>query len=111
VVTILFIVFTTVLCEAKNWEEIYHLAEGLADWLSSYVDLSSGIPSKWTLERVISLIPTEQLQPLFKQFANDIRNRGTIAIDGKTLSGSRSWGEGHPLHLLHAWSVKEGICR
>lgn len=110
VVTILFIVFTTILCGAKNWEEIQHVAEGLADWLSSYIDLSGGIPSKWTLERVISLIPSEQLQPLFKQFAEDIRNRGTVAIDGKTLRGSRSWGKEHPLHLLHAWSVEEGIC-
>ena len=28
VTTILFIVFITVLCGAKNWEEMYYLAEG-----------------------------------------------------------------------------------
>lgn len=112
VTTILFIVFATVLCGAKNWEEMYYLAEGedFSKWLCSYVDLSGGIPSKWTLERVISLIPTAQLHPLFAQFREHAKQIGTIAIDGKTLCGSRDWGKGHPLHLLHAWSVEEGVC-
>lgn len=112
VTSILFIVFITILCGAKNWEEMYYLAEGedFAKWLSSYVDLSGGIPSRWTLERVTSLIPTSQLQPLFNLFREEAKKIGTIAIDGKTLCGTRKWGRGHPLHLLHAWSVEEGIC-
>ena len=86
------------------------MAEGLANWLSTYVDLSEGIPSKWTLERVTSLIPTEELQPLFKEFADLAKKRATIAIDGKALRGTKSWGKQNPLHLLHAWSVEERIC-
>jgi predicted transposase YbfD/YdcC len=91
---------------------MYYLAEGedFSKWLGSYVDLSGGIPSKWTLERVISLIPTAQLQPLFVLFKEQAKKMDTIAINGKTLRGSRSWGKGHPLHLLHAWSVEEGVC-
>jgi len=112
VTTILFIVFITVLCGAKNWEEMHYLATGedFAKWLESYVDLSGGIPSKWTLERVTSLIPTVQLQPLFALFREHAKKMDTIAIDGKTLRGSKGWGKGHPLHLLHAWSVEEGVC-
>ena len=112
VTTILFIVFTTVLCGAKNWEEMYYLAEGedFGKWLGRYVDLTEGIPSKWTLERVTSLIPTEQLQPLFTQFREHAKKIGTIAIDGKTLCGSKRWGKNNPLHLLRAWSVEEGVC-
>lgn len=112
IATILFIVFTTVLCGAKNWEEMYHLAEGedFTKWLTSYVDLSGGIPSKWTLERVTSLIPTSQLEPLFAQFKQHVDEIKTIAIDGKTLCGSRDWNKEHPLHLLHAWSVEDGVC-
>ena len=112
VTTILFIVFVTVLCGAKNWEEMHYLATGedFAKWLGSYVDLSGGVPSKWTLERVVSLIPTSQLQPLFAQFKDHAKKLGTIAIDGKTLCGTRGWGQKHPLHLLHAWSVEKGVC-
>src|SRR5690242_7549992 len=83
----------------------------MRDWLSTYVNLSGGIPSKWTLERVVSLIPTRCLQPLLAQFLEGIKINGTIAIDGKTLRGSRGWNDkSHPLHLLHAWSVEQGIC-
>jgi predicted transposase YbfD/YdcC len=112
ITTILFIVFVTVLCGAKNWEEMQYLAAGedFSRWLGTYVDLSGGIPSKWTLERVVSLIPTSQLQPLFSLFREHAKKIGTIAIDGKTLRGTKEWGQGHPLHLLHAWSVEEGIC-
>lgn len=112
VTTILFIVFTTVLCGAKNWEEMFYLAEGedFSRWLSSYVDLSCGIPSKWTLERVTSIIPTAQLQPLFAEFRKRIKETGTVAIDGKTLRGSKDWNQGTALHLIHAWSVEEGVC-
>jgi len=67
VTTILFIAFTTILCGATNWEEMHYLAigEDFSKWLGSYVDLSGGIPSKWTLERVISVIPTATLHPLW----------------------------------------------
>lgn len=112
VTAILFIAFTTILCGATNWEEMHYLAigEDFTKWLGSYVDLSEGIPSKWTLERVISLIPTATLHPLFEQFREHAKKVGTIAIDGKTLCGSRDWDKNHPLHLLHAWSVEDGVC-
>ena len=112
VTTVLFIVFVTVLCGATNWEEMHYLASGedFTKWLGSHIDLSGGIPSKWTLERVVSLIPTAQLQPLFAMFREHAKEMDTVAIDGKTLRGSKGWGKGHPLHLLHAWSVEEGVC-
>jgi predicted transposase YbfD/YdcC len=112
ITTILFIVFSTILCGAKNWEEMYYLAigEDFSKWLSLYVDLSSGVPSKWTLERVTSLIPTEHLYPLFSKFKEHVQQARTIAIDGKTLRGTKDWDKGHPLHLLHAWSVEGGVC-
>lgn len=112
ITTILFIAFTTVLCGAKNWEEMYYLSigEDFSRWLSSYVDVSGGIPSRWTLERVVSIIPTSQLEPLFAQFRDYAQQMRTIAIDGKTLCGTRDWDKKHPLHLLHAWSVEDGVC-
>lgn len=112
VTTILFVAFTTILCGATNWEEMHYLAigEDFTKWLNAYVDLSGGIPSRWTLERVISLIPTKTLQPLFAQFRDHAKKMGTIAIDVKTLCGSRDWDKNHPLHLLHAWSVEDGVC-
>jgi len=112
-VTIIFISLIGVLCGAKDWEEIVQAAEGMIDWISKYVDTSSGIPSNATLKRVMSIIPTKSLEDLLKSIRSLARTleNDIIAIDGKTLRGSRGWGEdARPLHLLHAWSTNEGVC-
>ena len=111
--TILFISLTGVLCGAKDWEEIVQAAHGMTDWFSKYVDISSGIPSNQTLKRVISLIPTESLRRLLENLKSTFGGiqEDIIAIDGKTLRGSRGWTEeSKPLHLLHAWSTECGVC-
>lgn len=112
-VTIIFISLIGVLCGAKDWEEIVQAAEGMIDWISKYVDTSSGIPSNATFKRVMSLIPTKSLETLLKNirsFASSSEG-DIITIDGKTLRGSRGWSEdARPLHLLHAWSTNEGVC-
>ena len=111
--TILFISLMGVLCGAKDWEEIVQAAHGMLDWISKYVDTSSGIPSSQTLKRVMSLIPTKPLTRLMESLKSALEDSkgDIIAIDGKTLRGSRGWSEeDRPLHLLHAWSTKYGIC-
>lgn len=111
IVTILFISLVGVLCGAKDWEEIVQVAHGVIDWLGKYVDVSSGIPSSKTLKRVMSLIPTKSLEHLLHCLRSVVIEGDTIAIDGKTLRGSRGWNEGaRPLHLLHAWSTELGVC-
>lgn len=112
-VTIIFISLIGVLCGATDWEEIVQAAEGMSDWISKYVDISEGIPSNATLKRVMSIIPTKSLENLLKNLRSEASTleNDIIAIDGKTLRGSRGWGEdARPLHLLHAWSTNEGVC-
>lgn len=112
-VTIIFISLIGVLCGARDWEEIAQCAEGMAEWLGSYVDLSGGIPSARTLKRVFCLIPTETLACLLQNIRGSIvESEGKIVvIDGKTLRGSCGYAkEDRALHLLHAWSVEEGVC-
>ncbi len=112
-VSILFISLMGILCGAKDWEEIVQAAHGMSDWISKYVDISSGIPSSQTLKRVISLIPTQSLGSLLENLMSTFASlqEDIIAIDGKTLRGSRGWNEkDKPLHLLHAWSTECGIC-
>lgn len=111
IVTIIFISLIGVLCGAKDWEEIMQAAQGMIDWISRYVDVSSGIPSSKTLKRVMSVIPTVTLEGLLASLGKSLAEGDIVAIDGKTLRGSRGWNEDdRPLHLLHAWSVEQGIC-
>jgi predicted transposase YbfD/YdcC len=112
-VTILFISLLGVLCGAKDWEEIVQIAEGMINWIGKYVDISTGIPSKKTLKRVMSLIPTNTLTELLQSICANVKSLDgdIIAIDGKTLRGSKGWNKNdRPLHLLHAWSTEYGVC-
>lgn len=112
-VSIIFISLIGVLCGAKDWEEIAQAAFGMIEWIRGYVDISTGIPSSKTLKRVMSLIPEKTLNRLLSDIKSSVGNLvgGTVAIDGKTLRGSRGWNENdRPLHLLHAWHTELGIC-
>ncbi len=110
-VTLIFISLFGVLCGAKDWEEIVQAANGMIDWIGKYVDVSSGVPSSKTLKRVMSLIPTNSLERLLGCLKSNLSEGDVIAIDGKTLRGSRGWSEeDRPLHLLHAWSTELGVC-
>lgn len=110
-VTIIFISLIGVLCGAKDWEEIVQAANGMTDWLSKYVDIRSGIPSSQTFKRVMSLIPINSLERLLNCIRSCLVEGDIVAIDGKTLRGSRGWNEeDRPLHLLHAWSSELGVC-
>jgi hypothetical protein len=85
----------------------------MSDWVSKYVDISSGIPSNKTLKRLMILITTESLNRLLESLKSTITDfkEDVIAIDGKTLRGSRGWDKkDRALHLLHAWSTEHGIC-
>jgi len=112
-VSVIFISLIGVLCGAKNWEEIVQCGEGMVDWIGKYVDISNGIPSVKTLKRLMSLIPSESLNRLLEALRHEIADSqgDIVAIDGKTLRGSRGWDKkDRPLHLLHAWSTEHGIC-
>jgi hypothetical protein len=42
--SVLFMVIAAVICGAKDWPQIVVASQGMADWLSGYVDMSEGIP-------------------------------------------------------------------
>lgn len=111
IVTLIFISLMGILCGAKDWEEIVQAARGMVDWIGKHVDISSGIPASKTLKRVMGLISTESLKHLLDCLKSDLAEGDIVAIDGKTLRGSRGWNEkDRPLHLLHAWSSELGVC-
>lgn len=112
--SVLFIVTVTMLCGAEDWEEMSALAESMQDWLGQYVDVSSGIPSAFTLERIFSLIEPTSLESMLQDIAQLFRKKfidDVIAIDGKTLRGSNDKAKDkRGIHLLHAWSCENRVC-
>lgn len=112
--SILFIVTISMLCGAEEWEEMALIAEQMKEWISQYVDISSGIPSSFTLERVISSIEPTALESMLREVAQLFCERhedDVIAIDGKSLCGSRDKAKSkRAVHLLHAWSCENKLC-
>jgi len=91
---------------------------GQQEWLKQYVDLSRGMPSRQTIERVMSILPTKTMERLLSDCSALIVKatgegveKDVISFDGKTMRGSRSWEEGErALHILHAWSSNHRLC-
>jgi len=102
--TLLFTTLCGVLCGAESWSDIADFCDAKKGWLSQYVDLNNGIPSAWTFRRIFTLLEPELLEWLLRTHAAslvDKENQRHIAIDGKSLRGSKR----HNLKCLHSVSA------
>lgn len=111
--SILFIALTGMLCGADSFIEIADVADANQEWLKKYIDLPSGIPSHDTICRVFSLIDKNKFCECFADWTQSIRKKQSddvIAIDGKSLCGAYGESLRGMAHMLHAWSVENGLC-
>lgn len=111
--TILLIVFAGTLCGIQGWDELELFAEMQRDWFSQFVDLSAGIPSPDTLERVFHRLDAKVFAQCLTRWTTSLADslKGeVIAIDGKSLRGAKARnGASAPLHLLHAFATKQRL--
>lgn len=117
---ILIITFTATLAGADSWTAIIEFAKPRIDWLSAFVDMSTGIPSHDTLERVFSLIDPAQFQQSFIEWVQHIIATkeqdipvslpSVVAVDGKTLRRSHDKSSGKSaIHMINAWSSEANL--
>ena len=106
--SILFIALCSVLSHVESWEGMEEFGEARREWLSKYVDLSNGIPSADTFGRVFAQLSPQEFEKGFLSWIRGVYEKTegeVIAIDGKTLRGSRHTSIGQsPLHLVSAWA-------
>jgi predicted transposase YbfD/YdcC len=101
-----------VVCGADDWEGVEEIAEGALDWLRGFLPFANGIPTAQTLRKVFRLLDTEALQRGFAAWAASLRAeaREVIAVDGKTLRGSKAAPDGKgALHLVSAYATEAGL--
>jgi predicted transposase YbfD/YdcC len=87
-------------------EEFGKAKEG---WLKTFLRLPEGIPSHDTFNRVFSALNPEELEGCFMDWtrsAADLCENEVIAIDGKSMRGSRSAGKKSIVHMVSAWAEK-----
>ena len=101
-----------VVCGADDWEGVEEVAGGALEWLRGFLPFASGIPTAQTLRKVFRLLDTQALQRGFAAWAASLRAeaREVIAVDGKTLRGSKTSPDGKgALHLVSAYATEAGL--
>lgn len=107
---IIIIAVLAVMCNADTWKDIHIWGVAHQPWLTTFLELPNGIPSRDTLRRTISRVDPDQFQQAFLRWLGCLNKRikGVVAIDGKTLRRSRSKDRG-PLHIVSAWACEQHL--
>jgi len=101
---------SAVLCGADNWVDVAQWSSDNEDWLKKYLVLQNGTPSHDTFGRVFRLLDADVFERCFRQWIAGIAGvvQGVIALDGKTLCGSRD-GANTALHMVSAFATQSGL--
>ncbi len=112
--SVLFMTIAAVICGAKDWPQIVVASQGMANWLSDYVDMSGGIPCERTFKNLFNAIKPQAMERTLRDVAALIREKipgEVVCFDGQT---ERRTVEKHlnlsGIHLLNAWSADNRIC-
>ena len=109
---ILLTVLVGLLCRAEDFDEIEDVGAELLDWLRRFMPFAHGIAPAQTLKRTLARLDPRQLETAFATWVKKLagRIRGVVAIDGKTVRGSKQDADGTgALHLVQAWAYEAGL--
>ena len=96
---------------ADNWVEVTQFAQAHQSWFARFVHLPAGVASHDTFARVFRLLDAQQLEKACQQWLQDMAGhvQGVVAIDGKSVRGSRKGNADNALHLVSAWAADMGV--
>jgi predicted transposase YbfD/YdcC len=101
-----------VICGAEDWEEIVLFSREHLGWLRKFLPYESGIASAQTFRLVFSGLDSECFSQCFSSWVGSLVGhiKGVVAIDGKTLCGSK-WDSsgGGALHVVSAFAHEAGL--
>lgn len=104
---IIFITIAAVICGADDWYEIEEYGKHKYEWLKTILELSNGIPSHDTFNRVFSIVDPAAFQKCFTSWIQSIVTIPAgeiISIDGKRMCNSGENGGKSVIHMVSAWS-------
>lgn len=108
-INIITIALCAIIAGAENWNDIANFGQQKIDWLSKFLDLTNGIPSHDTFNRVFARLDPEQFRHSFLSWVQavfEITNGQVIAIDGKQLRGSHDKSKKKKaIHMVSAWAT------
>ena len=109
---ILLIAIAAVLSGAESWNDIEEYGDSKREWLQTFLRLPGGIPSHDTFNRVFSALDPEEFEQGFAAWVGSIAKLTAgevVAIDGKTLCGTRQDGKKQLVHMVSAWASANNL--
>jgi len=109
---ILLIAVAAVLSGAESWNDIEDYGRSKLEWLKTFLTLPGGIPSHDTFNRVFQALDPEEFEQGFAAWVGSIAKLTAgevVAIDGKTLCGSRQSGKKQLVHMVSAWASANNL--
>jgi hypothetical protein len=100
-----------VLCGADSWVAIQLWGEEKVDWLRWHIPLVPCIPSHDSFGRVFAALNPKQFEACFIRWMSGLCPAlagQVVAVDGKTVRGSRQRGE-RAIHLVSAYGSGLGM--
>lgn len=95
---------------ADDWVSVVQFGKAKKEWFSTFLKLPNGIASHDTFGRVFQILDSKVLERVCIDWLQSIAGlvRGVVAIDGKSLCGSRD-GKKSPLHIVSAWACQNSM--
>ena len=104
---VLLSVLVGLLCRAEDFDEIEDICTEMLDWLRLFLPFERGVAPAQTLRRTLARLDPRGLEKAFAAWSASLakRLRGVVAVDGKTLRGSKQDADGRgALHLVSAYA-------
>jgi len=112
-VEILFICIIGIIAGADSSHKIHLFAVNREKWLKKYFRLNHGIPSRLTIERVLSLMNPRAMEQAFFSIMGLVQQASkgnVVAIDGKAFFSNRNEdGSLNVFYMVGAWCAANGI--
>lgn len=112
-INVVVIAICAVICGADDFVAITKWGRTKRDWLSKFLDLSSGIPSHDRFNAILAAIKPAEFEKCLLGWItalHDITGGQVIAIDGKTLRRSFDKASSKTaIHMVSAWATANHI--
>lgn len=102
-----------VISGAESWTDLEEYGRAKRGFLSTFLDLSQGIPSHDTFGRVFRWIDPDELASCFHEWTallSHLTEGEVVAVDGKYLRGSKDGRHGRgALGMVSAWAEQNHL--
>ena len=105
---IIIIAIIAVMCGANGFNEIEIFGKSKKKWFKKFLELSNGIPSHDTFNRVLSALNPNEFHKCFMNWVSTLYekiSREIISIDGKTARRTKEKIKNQKaIHVVSAWA-------